>query len=445
MEKGCARMSGNFGPFEPRIRVKDTSLEPHQWRFGTNGVWVTDNTAQFVTGQEFHDKKNLWLEHVAHNKRYAGNLPGKGKPFPSNADIGGALWSMKTEYEESLPHVSYYSTNWPASVSYAVDGKFYPLATFVNENSSVWTVPTSYRPANPSTLRGLGSTAISRCAPTNPHAQVAVGIAELIREGFPSAPALSTLKHRRPEDDYLNYQFGIAPLVGDLKDAHSAWKTRRNALEQYYRDSGRTVRRGYSYPEESDSTVTVKTGAVAGPRNSPPSTVWQDSSLFRTITTTTVSRETWFSGGFTYHAQRPTGQLADMDRVIQEMNHLYGVEITPSVLWNLTPWSWLADWNTNIGDVLNNVSMIQTDGMFMRYGYVMQKVVFETDCVSSGYILKNGVDASGTQRFRVTYLQRQRATPFGFGLDPGSFTARQWAILAAIGVSRGRGDIIGYH
>ena len=39
---------------------------------------------------------------------------------------------------------------------------------------------------------------------------------------------------------------------------------------------------------------------------------------------------------------------------------------------------------------------------------------------------------------QVERKQRSVGSPFGFGLSPGDFSARQWSILAALGLTRMR-------
>ena len=124
-----------------------------------------------------------------------------------------------------------------------------------------------------------------------------------------------------------------------------------------------------------------------------------------------------------------------MIRAATRASVLLGIELTPEVLWNLTPWSWAADWFANMGDVLSNVSDFANDGLVMHYGYMM-----ETSHVTHTYDLHghglNGVESPLTLTFENIQKQRIKASPFGFGLTWESFTPRQLAILAALGISR---------
>jgi hypothetical protein len=154
-------------------------------------------------------------------------------------------------------------------------------------------------------------------------------------------------------------------------------------------------------------------------------------------TTTTVERKRWFSGAFTYYAKKPSS-FSDIESRVQELNYLYGLAPTPEAIWDLTPWSWAADWIANMGDVLNNLSMYLTDGLVMRYGYVMEKTTTTVAYTHAGTNLKGVGPIFPSQTFRSITKRRRPATPFGFGLTYSGFNTRQWAILAALGISRGK-------
>jgi hypothetical protein len=115
---------------------------------------------------------------------------------------------------------------------------------------------------------------------------------------------------------------------------------------------------------------------------------------------------------------------------------LVGFRLSPEVLWELQPWSWLVDWVFNVGQILENIESFQTDGLVMRYGYLMCTDVVSTETTA---IFSNGVfNRLGpiTKRATVTRKLRVRATPYGFGLDPATWSPERWAILAALGLTK---------
>lgn len=165
------------------------------------------------------------------------------------------------------------------------------------------------------------------------------------------------------------------------------------------------------------------------------STTSLDSYLISTpgvLTKTVVTRKRrWFSGCFTYYLK--TDRLA---RLEQYSNRLYGTRVTTDLLWKIGPWSWAADWITNFGDVVRNTAAFANDGLVMRYGYMMEHTSVITEYSLRGMTLFDGQVLNLTQSFVTTTKKRRRATPYGFGFDPGTFTPRQWSIIAALGISR---------
>nr|UJQ85634.1 MAG: hypothetical protein 1 [Leviviridae sp.] len=296
-----------------------------------------------------------------------------------------------------------------------------------------------------SSLNAVGTTAIARSIPTNPPANVSVMLGELFREGVPKAVGASLLKNRFRDyrdigSEYLNFEFGWKPIVADLKSVAKAVRESERILNQLERDSGRNVRRKFVFPTVNKSSNRVLTNfSTATERALLSGMVWPAQT---TVISEHFSQRRWFSGCFTYHFERPSGQRAAMADAAQKARLLYGVDLTPEVVWNLAPWTWLADWVSNAGDIMTNVSRFSRDGLVMRYGYIMENTFrsYSIDCQNVSVSRSWGgprdlfsCSTSWTEEFKV----RQTATPFGFGLTAESFDPRQWAILGALGISRG--------
>lgn len=297
-----------------------------------------------------------------------------------------------------------------------------------------------------SELRTLGSSAIARCIPTNPASDAATFIGEL-KKGLPQAIGKELFKtklkdYRKVGSEYLNVEFGWKPLVTDLMSFADAAQNSDRILKQLERDSGRLVRRRYSFPDEitneflDEPAVTPWTPVNAGNTGG-----WQPAVLIsgRRTRERMITTKTWFSGAFTYHLNMGTRLRDKMDRISAEARKLYGLQVTPELAWNLAPWSWLADWEGNIGDVLHNLSQFSQDGLVMPYGYIMQHKQVVDD-----WTLYGGVNTGSTEpplRLQITYDSkiRRKATPFGFGFNMSTLTGRQSAILGALAISRGPG------
>jgi hypothetical protein len=230
-------------------------------------------------------------------------------------------------------------------------------------------------------------------------------------------------------DNWLNTQFGWLPFLSDLRRLYKTTKNLRQSLEQIRRDNGRWVRRRGSVTVDGDS-VNCGAGVEGSPPQPAISTVfYQPSPRGQTNGIRTVSRNVWFSGAFRYWIPDIPGSWRWN---LKAYNMLYDFMPSPSLVWELTPWSWLIDWCADIGDVLSNIST--NDNLCARYAYLMQTYTIRAEISGSSYY--NSASSSGTWFAELVSKTRVPASPFGFGLTLGDFTPRQLSILAALGVSK---------
>lgn len=298
------------------------------------------------------------------------------------------------------------------------------------------------------TLAAFGTKAIALCAPTNSVMDLAVSLAELYREGIPNMLGSTIWKQRSGSlrdvardsgGEYLNLQFGWQPLVSDVKDFSKSIMKFDKIVSQYLKDAGKVVRRRYAFPIEWSSTDTVHRsnlsvfGAPLGPYHWDTPTINKGQVIRRRETF--VRR--WFSGAFTYHLPDNFGGDGLVERVGQA-REILGLDLTPEVLWNLAPWSWAADWFGNFGDVIHNADAFGSDGLVMKYGYIMEHSFVRDSYSFSGPTgLVNWYTGRPPVLMMISETKlRRRATPFGFGLTFAGFSNRQKAIVAALGLSR---------
>lgn len=274
----------------------------------------------------------------------------------------------------------------------------------------------------------LGTTMISRVLPTNPSAQLATFVGEIITDkGVASLPGKITrergLSMKAAGSEYLNVEFGWLPFVSDLQDFARAIKNRNKIISQYDRASDTKIRRRYVYSDVSTTTAV--------------DTRFADTKLITQLASSgsrSVSsiEKIWFSGAFRYHVPLGSDFYSKALRYESHANRLLGTRITPEVVWNIAPWSWLGDWFGNTGDVLHNISALGTDGLCMQYGYAMRsKTLEQFDTVHTGPLRGSSMVTTSVAK------QRIHATPYGFGKTPASLSKRQIAVLAALGMSRG--------
>lgn len=354
-------------------------------------------------------------------------------------NIGGDFQVFKKEYKES----SSLGTG-PLHFSYSLDPLedgmehwFAPqVAIGPDIPSSGWPWPTA-TPSSFFQLDALGTTAISRVLPTNPTANATTALGELLLDGLPRF-GIDTWK-RRTEiakdagSDYLNYEFGWKPLVGDIRSFARAVKNREKILKRYEAESGKLLHRRYDYQPILTESVQEWTGALPVPRLIDALDL-PNCSEARLVLRQTTSVKRWMEATFMYTLP-PKGSVARDYRLADK---LLGVQLTPEVVWELTPWSWAMDWVTNTGDIVRNFSAFLMDGLVMPWAYMMEHVKCTNEYQLTGISYKT---YPGSHVFRQSLTSevktRRVATPFGFGLDSDEFTPRQWAILGALTANRG--------
>lgn len=417
---------GNIG------RVRERALGVRE-RSGTRTYAGTSQSHlrwEFTPGEICRDSENSWYawRTVVKKARQRGSWD------LSRIDVGDDLVLTKFLYSDVSPHIDITSGVRPTyqysgHVVAFVGGDDYKSPTYWNVDP--WT-PANHLPA-------LGATAISRCRPLQPEADLAVAFAELYREGLPHIPRLLRRKDSEDvpfkdwaADEYLNYQFGISPIVGEIQGVHSAISNAERILSQYKRDSGRLVRRGYQFPTSVESSETIVRDRNWYPHG-PYSVNWQGPCSV--VLKKTVTTETWFSGAFTYYAS--DGNTGKASQLLDQANLLFGVKLDHEVVWNLLPWSWLIDWFSNIGDVAGNFSALTSDGLLMPWGYIMQTVTTEREYSLRGAVLKDGRPVDASQTFTSVQKLRRKASPWGFGVEWDDLSPRQIAILAALGITLG--------
>jgi len=314
-------------------------------------------------------------------------------------------------------------------LTYVFDGKFYAHRAFTPSTETYWP---NLGKADMFTVLKNGATAIARCKPNNPTANSAQFLGEL-REELPTVPLLALRDQashfRSLGSEYLNVEFGWLPFIGDLQRTVVALRNRNKIIAQLLRDSDKIVRRRYAFPSVREQTVTDLGLYYPYPATPFPS-VMPGIQYTKTLTEVT-GRNDWFEGKFRYHIPGGDDLLSKLQRFDALSSKLLGTRITPDVLWELTPWSWLVDWFGNFGDIINNFSNLNQDNQVMTYGYSMSTVYKENI-----YDLPGSPIGPLTQKFGSQYKLRLKASPYGFGVDWPDFSAYQLAILAALGISR---------
>lgn len=285
-----------------------------------------------------------------------------------------------------------------------------------------WTVSTD--------MDQLGTTAISRVSPTNPSVDVATAVAELISERkFFALPGTNNSL----SGEWLNWSLGISPTIAFVTDMRDTMEKSESLFKQYERDAGKLVRRRYQFEPEITTGRATYTGVMGlGNPSGLNSSITGASGTV--VCTYKKTKKSWFSGAFTYALPEKGWR-----RTLAELDQVYGIVPGIDTAWELLPFSFVADYFANMGDVLKNVNMFSTDGLVMPYGYVMQRTERTWEFQGNMTLKPTGRTSSMSygNGFKIHVVTKRRlpANPFGFGLKSVDLTPRQWSILGALGIS----------
>lgn len=361
-------------------------------------------------------------------------IASKGHPFrrKDGADHGGPFHAVRITQSPANHQV-----NWLTKIGSVPSQGFNGSVAASSYACSQAPPGTSIGPS--SDLTGLGATGIARSLPTNPLANLGQFLGELHElprpidpiDWYHKAKKFRSLAHKG-SDEFLNVQFGWIPFINDIVDFFKVAHAQSKHIQQFSRDSGRNVRRSCQVTESSDSSTTVlqATGAIPFGHNMSGTFFTTTGKLTKTVTTT---RRAWFSGCFTYYLPPASDWFGRFEAYA---HHLYGLRLDPNLLWQLTPWSWALDWVANYGDIIKNWSAFTSDGLIMRYGYIMEHKVITTQYSLTGVVTKQGPLPDLVDTVTEECKYRAAASPYGFGLNPNTFSMKQNAIIAALGINR---------
>lgn len=281
-----------------------------------------------------------------------------------------------------------------------------------------------------------GAKAWNKYKPGKPGADLSQFIGELR-----DLPRMFRFRLREFKDlgsNYLNYQFGWKPFLNDLLKFLRTTENLSKRLDYFRRNNGKPIKRGGPVGSSSDSYSQTR-GGICYPGTLP--TMFEvDIPRKPAHMTVTFSTKVWFEGVFQFWIP----DFGSPEWLGKFNRRAYGLKLTPSLLWELLPWSWLIDWFSNVGDVMSNLSSDDAaDNLTCRYAYVMgtTRLQYEYSDNFSYYYIIRGTEKTMTTAnpsFTLSWERKQRvaASPYGFAVTWDGLTPRQLAILAALGITR---------
>lgn len=242
---------------------------------------------------------------------------------------------------------------------------------------------------------------------------------------------------RHGASDYLNYSFGWVPFLNDVRDLIRNAVHMEKRMDQLIRDNNQWVRRRGTVDQTETTSSSRSVGHFTWP-------ALDDPFYLNSIGTNEVRQQTiktatryWFSGKFRYNIIPVGAGRLNKYFAIEHMTRiLYGTDLSPSLVWQLIPWSWLVDWFSSAGSSLANLFEDSSDNLVAQYAFTMGSTITTDERVVQGHWF-NGQEYY-TRSCRFTEVKsRLAATPYGFYLTPPALTAKQLSILAALGFTHG--------
>lgn len=318
----------------------------------------------------------------------------------------------------------------------------YPTLTATSPGGCIWdecpiqTRFTGWDPRNVGfgVLTGLDRSNVAweilaKTNPSAPHVSVPTFVGELKDlPGLVRGYGRNLLKN--VSNGYLSWRWAVKPMIGDLRKLFHFVKAvdDRTTTLMRLRD-GATLRKRCSL------------GTTDGNCDS-PATYYMESRLEGGLDAkayATKHSKAWGSCSWKLlpDSELPTLGYGRLRELAKDLTFGITSHEALATAWELTPWSWLADWFSNVGDLIaatnNSVGCTWKDICYMRTAFTDVKVY---DWTGDPWML----EAIRSQTYIVQWIRKERyvvspSVPFPIPQLP-ILTNGQWSILAALAAQR---------
>jgi hypothetical protein len=256
----------------------------------------------------------------------------------------------------------------------------------------------------------------------------------------------------KPEDltskdlagDFLNYQFGWRPFVGDLIAMWKAFRGLSKRLDYLEANAGKLIRRNSSY-DIVDGIDLPAWESLYGPIGG----VWGGDPIRYYGSdlphVTQVARWVYkprLHATLVYHYTLP--RVSEIRRKIRGYLDAFGVRLDPSIIWNAIPLSFVVDWVLDVGGFLrrftpNDLGMevsVHDASYSLKYHMVSDtNVSSPTD--THGVL--PAISSETVCQYTHRYYERVPWIPNLFSVSSQLPSGMQYALGGALGISRERG------
>lgn len=239
---------------------------------------------------------------------------------------------------------------------------------------------------------------------------------------------------------YLALNFGWLPILRDITSFMEATKKSDVSLKQLLRDEGRPIvrRRDIQVDHRYNDPLDVVEYSVNPSPGISPIHVTQcyPNEVFAEHRKRSTATKCQFVAKFRYWL--PEGPR-DFPWTARLRRRMLGSRITPSVAWNLMPWTFLVDYFSTLGKAVANLGPGVEEQLYTEYCYItFREDILYTDKRRFRTYGQNDTLNTG----ECTYIEASRlrmrisADPFAFRFTGAIPTIKQTAILASLALSR---------
>lgn len=410
-----------------------------------------------------------FLERLADRKRYIEEV--QRAAFPAETQTGTVVPDRTSTTDSGHLFVSHKTHRYPYIgkldlyyySSYYYKGDIYGSVDsgLLNPSGINLGIPGEYSNGSISisdaVRQGIANRYFAATAPDRNDASLAVTVVELLRGDIPSVlrnfrEMMAGMKNIRNflGSDYLNIVFGWTPLIQEYANVIKVGMALDRAI--YYESFRR--KRQWEGPNMSgelgeDVLISYANTPYRAAGSQSKGSIGPASghgANYKQHARWVESEDYHFSSKYTGLAKPSRRANSFNDQAMDVMKRL-GVVDDPRLLWDLTPWSWLVDWFTTMGDSISNASVYAPiSGKYtVDYAYLTTRRVrtvegrlLKLSSLTQPYYTRSHSIQRATSAATSVTKWRNRATPFGFGLQLGDLSVSQYAILVALGLARSR-------
>jgi hypothetical protein len=326
-------------------------------------------------------------------------------------------------------------------------GTYVPVRTLTRVNGWEWhSCPLSYQPAIPDphqkwpilTLLDRNDLAwkiLSETNPSVPHVSIPTFVGELkdlpsLVKGYGSRLLKSKGLTKSVANGLLSWRWAIKPMIGDLRKLLRFQKAVNDRLTWLYKlRAGETLRR----------RVVLGTTLI----NDAPGNIFIDTTGCWIVGTSELryARKAWGSAQWKLLPNSVLPQVGSeqLRQAAWELTLGLTSHEALAAAWELTPWSWLTDWFSNLGDVIaatnNSVGCTWQNVCYMRTLNARRVVKYNTTQSDADQLA-----ALNGQEYYAMTVRKERYVVFPVLPVPVPrlpiLTNGQWSILAALATQR---------